>query len=180
MAPLIARHIPSAALLRDIIGNPFRPGYRWTDQEHAWTANLTGLGRTGPMYTYLPRAWLLWQGGTVSALARTIYDDRTFDQLPILADALEEAGCASEDILRHCRGWQRCPKCLGQGRIKYELRLSIPDLTIATPQFMEMPCDQCGVVRLGGPYDGRSPGWVQSDVPHARGCWVLDLLSGKE
>ena len=37
-------------------------------------------------------------------LARTIYDDRRFDLLPILADALEEAGCGDAEILAHCRG----------------------------------------------------------------------------
>jgi hypothetical protein len=37
-------------------------------------------------------------------LACAIYDDRAFEQLPILADALEEAGCDNADILAHCRG----------------------------------------------------------------------------
>jgi hypothetical protein len=37
-------------------------------------------------------------------MAQVIYDDRAFDQLPILANALEEAGCADADILDHCRG----------------------------------------------------------------------------
>jgi hypothetical protein len=36
-------------------------------------------------------------------LAQAIYDDRAFDRLPILADALEEAGCTDADILNHCR-----------------------------------------------------------------------------
>ena len=35
---------------------------------------------------------------------RSIYDDRAFDRLPILADALEDAGCADAAILSHCRG----------------------------------------------------------------------------
>jgi hypothetical protein len=37
-------------------------------------------------------------------LAESIYDDRAFDRLPILADAVEEAGCTDIDILIHCRG----------------------------------------------------------------------------
>ena len=38
------------------------------------------------------------------AIARHIYDDRAFHDLPILADALEDAGCADAAILDHCRG----------------------------------------------------------------------------
>jgi hypothetical protein len=42
--------------------------------------------------------------GTVVKLAQIIYSDRIFDRLPILADALEEAGCHDAAILAHCRG----------------------------------------------------------------------------
>jgi hypothetical protein len=45
-----------------------------------------------------------WQIPTVVRLGNAIYADRDFDLLPILADALEEAGCDNEDILAHCRG----------------------------------------------------------------------------
>lgn len=45
-----------------------------------------------------------WQTLTVVALAEGIYADRAFDRLPILADALQEAGCADDDLLNHCRG----------------------------------------------------------------------------
>jgi hypothetical protein len=48
-------------------------------------------------------AWLTWNGGAVRNLARAIHEERAFDRLPILADALEEAGCDSEDVLDHCR-----------------------------------------------------------------------------
>ncbi|OWK36482.1 hypothetical protein FRUB_09045 [Fimbriiglobus ruber] len=44
-----------------------------------------------------------WQTPTVLALAQGIYTDRAFDRLPILADALQEAGCDSPDLLTHCR-----------------------------------------------------------------------------
>jgi hypothetical protein len=83
-----------AQFLRDIFGNPFRP----------------------PVFS--PS----WRTDTAVALARQAYDSRDFSILPILADALEEAGSESEDILAHCRG----------------------------------------------------PG------PHVRGCWVVDLVLGKE
>jgi hypothetical protein len=47
--------------------------------------------------------WLTWNGATISKLAQAIDDHEAFDRLPILADALEEAGCASAAILDHCR-----------------------------------------------------------------------------
>ncbi len=69
-----------AALLRDIFGPlPFRR-------------------------VVIDPAWLHWNNGTVSALARRIYDERAFHDLPILADALEDAGCSDEDLLGHCLG----------------------------------------------------------------------------
>jgi hypothetical protein len=45
-----------------------------------------------------------WLTSTVRQLAEAIYDGRSFDRLPILADALEDAGCTNADILAHCRG----------------------------------------------------------------------------
>jgi hypothetical protein len=59
---------------------------------------------------------------SLANLGNGIYTDRAFDRLPILADALEEAGCTDTEVLAHCRG----------------------------------------------------PG------PHVRGCWVVDLILGKE
>jgi hypothetical protein len=47
--------------------------------------------------------WLRRNGGIVAAIARSIYADQSFTDLPILADALEEAGCDHADILDHCR-----------------------------------------------------------------------------
>jgi hypothetical protein len=52
----------------------------------------------------LDPAWLAWQDGTIWKLAAAVYDDRAFDRLPVLADALEEAGCTDDDMLKHCRG----------------------------------------------------------------------------
>jgi hypothetical protein len=81
-------------LFRDMFENPYRPG--WIDPA-ALTLDVTGL-------------------------ARGIYEDRAFDRMPVLADALMDAGCDQDDILTHCRG----------------------------------------------------------DGPHVRGCWVVDLVLGKE
>jgi hypothetical protein len=75
-----AEQAAQVALLRCIFGNPFRA---------------------------LPRrnlAWLAWEGGTVTKLAAMIYEERAFDRLPILADALEEAGCEAAELLTHLRG----------------------------------------------------------------------------
>ena len=44
-----------------------------------------------------------WLTSDVLALARGIYDERAFDRMPILADALQDAGCDNDDILTHCR-----------------------------------------------------------------------------
>jgi hypothetical protein len=52
----------------------------------------------------LDPTWLTWQHGTIPKLAQSIYDERAFDRLPVLADALEEAGCADHAILAHLRG----------------------------------------------------------------------------
>jgi hypothetical protein len=66
-------------LLRDIFGNPFR------------LADISS-------------SLVSWNDGTVVKLGQAIYADRAFDRLPILADALEDAGCDNADILVHCRG----------------------------------------------------------------------------
>jgi hypothetical protein len=83
-----------AEVLRDIYGNPFRP------------------------LTTDPR----WLTSTAVSLARAMYESRDFGATPVLADALEEAGCDNADLLAHCRG----------------------------------------------------------DGPHVRGCWVVDLVLGKQ
>jgi hypothetical protein len=44
-----------------------------------------------------------WRTDTVKALAHSAYESRDFSVLPILADALEDAGCEQADILNHCR-----------------------------------------------------------------------------
>jgi hypothetical protein len=46
----------------------------------------------------------IWEHRTVPGLARTIYEEHAFDLLPVLADALEEAGCTDGIILDHLRG----------------------------------------------------------------------------
>jgi hypothetical protein len=120
-----------AALLRDIFGNPFQPvtpaakcsechgkqgrfakvngGY---DSEWIECSKCAGKG-------ILTVAWFT---PTVLAIATAIHEDRDFEDMPILADALQDAGCDNDGILSHCR----------------------------------------------------------DSGPHIRGCWVLDLILGKE
>jgi hypothetical protein len=50
------------------------------------------------------QAWREWHGGAAVRIARDIYDRRRFEELPVLADALEEAGCDEQAVLEHCRG----------------------------------------------------------------------------
>jgi hypothetical protein len=49
-------------------------------------------------------AWLAWEDGAAVKLARAVYDGRRFDDMPVLADALEEAGCGDEEVVGHLRG----------------------------------------------------------------------------
>lgn len=44
-----------------------------------------------------------WRTETAVSLARGIYEERAFDRMPILADALEEAGCDNAEVLNHLR-----------------------------------------------------------------------------
>lgn len=81
-----------ARLIRCICGNPFRPA---------------SFDRR-------------WRTSDVVGLARAIYEDKALDRLPVLADALMDAGCEDEQVVSHCR----------------------------------------------------------CDGPHARGCWVVDLIMG--
>jgi len=64
-----------ADFVRDIFGNPFR------------------------RVSFSPQ----WRTDTAVSLARTMYESRDFSAMPILADALQDAGCENEDVLGHCR-----------------------------------------------------------------------------
>jgi hypothetical protein len=53
-----------------------------------------------------------WLPAFVRALAEQIYDDKAFDRMPVLGDALEHAGCTVNEVLAHCRSVQEhCRGC---------------------------------------------------------------------
>ncbi len=74
----LAEPTGQCSVLRDVAGSPFR------------------AARIDP-------AWLTWNDATVSRLAHAIYRERVFYRLPILADALQEAGCSDALLLDHLR-----------------------------------------------------------------------------
>jgi len=125
-----------AALLRDIFGDPWRPVTVDDDDLINWTV--------GPAYP----------------IARTIYNERHFEDMPVLADALQEAGCQDEDILRHCRGFRRCEVCLGTRK---EVWAGAPRSAVLKPR-------ECLCI----------DGWWLDTTVHVRGCWLLDLLLGQK
>jgi hypothetical protein len=67
-----------AQLLREVIGNPFRP------------------------VMFDPR-WRIVNDGAALKIAQEIEEEEAFDDMRILADALEEAGCTDPDLLAHLR-----------------------------------------------------------------------------
>jgi hypothetical protein len=54
--------------------------------------------------SHIDPVWSAWHDGLLPKLAQTIHEERAFDRLPILADALEDAGCADRALLDHLRG----------------------------------------------------------------------------
>jgi hypothetical protein len=52
----------------------------------------------------LAEGLLVWNDRAIPRLAHTLYHDRAFELFPILADALEDAGCTDAVLLGHCRG----------------------------------------------------------------------------
>jgi hypothetical protein len=81
-----AARVDQAAWVRELFGNPFRPS------------------------PPLPPAVLAWSDGTVRRIAEGIYEERRMPngeldtaRLAILADALLDAGCDDEELIRHCR-----------------------------------------------------------------------------
>jgi hypothetical protein len=62
----------------------------------------------------LDHRWLRWNDGCVGKLLQAIWRGQRFAELPILADALEDAGCEAMPLLQHFRDRRRhCRGCWG-------------------------------------------------------------------
>jgi hypothetical protein len=119
----LADHAIQASLLREVVGNPFRPPIVLDDE---------------------------WLTPTVLKMARSAYNHHDWDALPVLADALEDAGCPLE-WCPHCGHRPKLTRC------EYTICVAHNVLLDAHPLLHHL----------------RGPG------PHVRGCWALDLILGK-
>jgi len=76
--------------------------------DHAWLAERPSMRLAlfnNPIRYVCRRP--IWLTSTVAQLAASIFAESAFDQMPILADALQDAGCDNADILDHCRSEKR-------------------------------------------------------------------------
>ena len=150
-----------AAVLRDLVGNPFRP-VRWSSCDHCHgTGWRTKIDRDNPGGSVSRPCRKCGPNPTVLSLATAAYEDRLPDgaldpvRLMVLADAMEEAGCEEGGgLLAHLRG--QCPVCKGAGSCARE------DAGV-----YYWPCEMCDAT-----------GRVKT--AHYRGCHVLDLILGRE
>ncbi len=191
--------VAEAAILRDIIGNPWRPvqlpfvsdpcgkcggdgGWWMSYPDEMYQADVLSRWREcsdcyGSGHTARHCPWLT---PTVLNIAQTIYDTQDFGLMPFLADALEDAGCDNMEILNHCRG--------------REMVLPASTETVYQPIRLTL-CPHCGGKLKEHDYDKGHAKWCercwavirpdfdQIEIPaqwrqivHARGCHVVDLL----
>jgi hypothetical protein len=93
---IVAQH--AARALRDAAGER-----DWAAARRRQGALLCDIFEQLDPPTILDLRWLRWQDGTVRKLAEVIYQEHRFADMPVLGDALEEAGCSRGEILDHCR-----------------------------------------------------------------------------
>ena len=148
-----------AALLREVCGNPWRRVVLPVRHREGCDADPDSPERAYSSCR-CPCPYLTPQALDLAAAA---YRERGADgaldhfRLAVLADALEEASCTDETMLRHLRGWERCGGCERLGL------LPLPRLRQAY-----VPCPHCD-----------RTGWVRKAAPCVRGCWATDLLTGR-
>jgi hypothetical protein len=94
--------VPDATVVPESWGTPLDPAWQqaWAS-ERAWQASTFREVIGNPFHPIPLNP--TWQTSTVLALAQGIYQDRAFDRLPILADALQDASCDNPDLLNHLR-----------------------------------------------------------------------------
>ena len=99
-----------AHLLRCIFGNPFSPSQMALCPDCGETSPAIGLQFPGPCEwcgglgrLHRGHEWVRWNDSTVLRIATGIYEERAFERLPVLADALLDSGCEDEDLIAHCR-----------------------------------------------------------------------------
>lgn len=184
-----------AALLRDIAGNPHRPvklptgppmtcrrcdGDGWVCSDDGWGARdkCKVCDGRGTINLFGPCPWLSWRNGIIPATARSIYDRRAFEESGVLADMLSDVGCDDEEMLQHLRGYERCGPCeidSKQGAIQVSGAIvnlgadwSFPKDANPRPAYLPQ-CKRCS-----------GTGWRKRTVACVRGCWVYDMLTGRE
>lgn len=198
----VASRAVMVALLRQIIGNPWRSVLRTSEEIY----RVEGVNVV----------WRLKITPTVLALARAAYEERLDaacpdricggrgrwadaagdmdgcdkcgqtgrvstgqlcpDRLSVLSDALEEAGCTDEAILRALRGEVPCVQCefehdgktvrVSGTIVQLNADWSFPTRPTQTPSYWPA-CKHCS-----------GSGWVKSPVPFYRGFWALDCILG--
>lgn len=113
---LAAARGKQVAILHDVFGNPFLPW--WVEQVPTTDAYGRRLARDPAGRTELVAAlremvhrpnvlenpWLTWRDGLVVRTAQGICESRRFEELPVLADMLSDAGCDNAELLGHLRG----------------------------------------------------------------------------
>ncbi len=152
-------HSQMADLVREVLGNPHR------------------------VASALPPEVVRWDGGAIPHMLEAIVRGDDFDALPVLSDALQDAGHRdgpnASRVLDHLRGVEGCPECLDggfPGRVRVARSREVDMVTQrgrkgATRKrevYQEwVECRRC-----------KGSGKVPLRCNHARGCWAIDALAG--
>lgn len=149
-----------ARIYIDLVGGaeyarPDRPcpecGEPWLNLRASATALTCGCGH---VFDLFPAEWI---SAEAVSIAQHSYEQRDFSMLPVLADALEDRGCACVDALTHLREQRGCNVCKGIGKVWK----TDHDNNYST----YVTCRHCA-------------GTGKILQHHARGCWVVDLVRG--
>lgn len=182
-----------AVLLREIVGNPFRPVgplRRVVRSAALMSAAALESGASEEVIWESP-----WLTPTVVALAENAYDERPGRKCGRCG------GTGDENHGKLYAAFKRCPDCRGTGCVE-DGALDPDRLAVLADALEDVGCTDAEILNhlrgrdtcpecLGSarhvaepvhPKDCRCgmTGWVPLRGPHVRGCWALDLLLGKE